>query len=98
MKKAAARRSFSFARCSLCLSYSTLRTSERMERDNCPGSRVVSTAAVNRVGSGERRQPQTGHSMLDDHRAVLSRLFGQPFTSAFLDAVLEHDYDTHRHL
>ena len=36
--------------------------------------------------------------MLEDRRAVLSLLFAQPFTSAFLDAVLEHDYDTHRHL
>jgi HD-GYP domain-containing protein (c-di-GMP phosphodiesterase class II) len=36
--------------------------------------------------------------MLEDRRAVLSLLFAQPFTSSFLDAVLEHDYDTHRHL
>jgi HD-GYP domain-containing protein (c-di-GMP phosphodiesterase class II) len=36
--------------------------------------------------------------MLDHHGAVLSRLFALPFTSAFLGAVLEHDYETHRHL
>jgi HD-GYP domain-containing protein (c-di-GMP phosphodiesterase class II) len=36
--------------------------------------------------------------MLEDHGAVLSRLFAQPFTSAFLGAVLEHDYETHRHM
>ncbi len=36
--------------------------------------------------------------MLEDHGAVLSHLFAQPFTSALLGAVLEHDYDTHRHL
>ena len=36
--------------------------------------------------------------MLEDHGAVLSHLFAQPFTSSFLDAVLEHDYETHRHL
>jgi len=36
--------------------------------------------------------------MLEDHGSVLSRLFAQPFTSAFLRAVLEHDYETHRHL
>ena len=29
---------------------------------------------------------------------VLGELFAQPFTSAFLGAVLAHDYDTHRHL
>jgi HD-GYP domain-containing protein (c-di-GMP phosphodiesterase class II) len=38
------------------------------------------------------------HRMLEDHGAVLSRLFAQPFTSAFLGAVLEHDYETHRHM
>jgi HD-GYP domain-containing protein (c-di-GMP phosphodiesterase class II) len=36
--------------------------------------------------------------MLEHHGAVLSRLFSQPFTAAFLGAVLEHDYETHRHL
>ena len=36
--------------------------------------------------------------MLDDHGAVLGDLFAQPFTSAYLGAVLAHDYDTHRHL
>ena len=36
--------------------------------------------------------------MLEDHGAVLGRLFAQPFTSAFLGAVLEHDYETHRHM
>ncbi|GAC1660124.1 MAG: hypothetical protein NVS4B13_07740 [Candidatus Elarobacter sp.] len=36
--------------------------------------------------------------MLDDLGAVLSDLFAQPFTSAFLGAVLAHDYETHRHL
>jgi HD-GYP domain-containing protein (c-di-GMP phosphodiesterase class II) len=36
--------------------------------------------------------------MLEDHGAVLSRLFAQPFTAAFLGAVLEHDYETHRHM
>jgi HD-GYP domain-containing protein (c-di-GMP phosphodiesterase class II) len=36
--------------------------------------------------------------MLDDPGAVLSDLFAQPFTSAFLGAVLAHDYETHRHL
>ncbi|HEX3467364.1 MAG TPA: HD domain-containing phosphohydrolase [Candidatus Elarobacter sp.] len=29
---------------------------------------------------------------------MLSDLFAQPFTVAFLGAVLAHDYDTHRHL
>ena len=29
---------------------------------------------------------------------VLGELFGQPFTAAFLGAVLAHDYETHRHL
>jgi HD-GYP domain-containing protein (c-di-GMP phosphodiesterase class II) len=29
---------------------------------------------------------------------VLGELFAQPFTSAFLGAVLAHDYETHRHL
>jgi HD-GYP domain-containing protein (c-di-GMP phosphodiesterase class II) len=36
--------------------------------------------------------------MLDDHGAVLGDLFAQPFTSAYLGAMLAHDYDTHRHL
>jgi HD-GYP domain-containing protein (c-di-GMP phosphodiesterase class II) len=36
--------------------------------------------------------------MLDDHGAVLGDLFAQPFTSAYLGAVLAHDYETHRHL
>ena len=36
--------------------------------------------------------------MLEDHGAVLSDLFSQPFTSAFLGAVLAHDYETHRHM
>jgi len=36
--------------------------------------------------------------MLDDSGAVLGDLFAQPFTSAYLGAVLAHDYDTHRHL
>jgi HD-GYP domain-containing protein (c-di-GMP phosphodiesterase class II) len=36
--------------------------------------------------------------MLDDYGAVLGDLFAQPFTSAYLGAVLAHDYDTHRHL
>lgn len=36
--------------------------------------------------------------MLEDHGAVLTHLFAQPFTPAFLGAVLEHDYETHRHL
>jgi len=29
---------------------------------------------------------------------VLGELFAQPFTAAFLGAVLAHDYETHRHL
>ncbi|HEX3464591.1 MAG TPA: HD domain-containing phosphohydrolase [Candidatus Elarobacter sp.] len=29
---------------------------------------------------------------------VLSEVFAQPFTAAFLGAVLAHDYETHRHL
>ncbi len=36
--------------------------------------------------------------MPDVSGAVLSHLLTQPFTSAFLGAVLEHDYDTHRHM
>jgi HD-GYP domain-containing protein (c-di-GMP phosphodiesterase class II) len=36
--------------------------------------------------------------MLEDHGAVLSELFAQPFTSTLLGAVLAHDYETHRHL
>jgi HD-GYP domain-containing protein (c-di-GMP phosphodiesterase class II) len=36
--------------------------------------------------------------LLDVSGAVLSHLLKQPFTSAFLGAVLEHDYDTHRHM
>jgi HD-GYP domain-containing protein (c-di-GMP phosphodiesterase class II) len=36
--------------------------------------------------------------MLDDSGAVLGDLFALPFTSAFLGAVLAHDYETHRHL
>ncbi len=36
--------------------------------------------------------------MLEDPGIVLSDLFGQPFTVAFLGAVLAHDFDTHRHL
>jgi HD-GYP domain-containing protein (c-di-GMP phosphodiesterase class II) len=36
--------------------------------------------------------------MLEDHGAVLSELFAQPFTSSLLGAVLAHDYETHRHL
>jgi HD-GYP domain-containing protein (c-di-GMP phosphodiesterase class II) len=36
--------------------------------------------------------------MLDDHGAVLNDLFAQPFSSAYLGAMLAHDYDTHRHL
>ncbi|HEY0613739.1 MAG TPA: HD domain-containing phosphohydrolase [Candidatus Elarobacter sp.] len=36
--------------------------------------------------------------MLDDSGAILGDLFAQPFTSAFLGAVLAHDYETHRHL
>lgn len=36
--------------------------------------------------------------MLDDPRSVLSDMFAQPFTVAFLGAVLAHDFDTHRHL
>jgi HD-GYP domain-containing protein (c-di-GMP phosphodiesterase class II) len=36
--------------------------------------------------------------MLDHHGDVLSDLFAQPFTSAFLGAVLAHDYETHRHM
>ena len=36
--------------------------------------------------------------MLDDHGAVLGELFAQPFTSAFLGAIVTHDYETHRHL
>lgn len=36
--------------------------------------------------------------MLDDHGAVLADLFAQPFSSAFLGAVLAHDYETHRHM
>jgi HD-GYP domain-containing protein (c-di-GMP phosphodiesterase class II) len=36
--------------------------------------------------------------LFDVSGAVLSHLLKQPFTSAFLGAVLEHDYDTHRHM
>lgn len=36
--------------------------------------------------------------MFDVSGAVLSDLLTQPFTSAFLGAVLEHDYDTFRHM
>ncbi len=36
--------------------------------------------------------------MLEDPGTVLSDLFAQPFTVAFLGAVLAHDFDTHRHL
>jgi len=36
--------------------------------------------------------------MLEDHGAVLSELFAQPFTSTLLGAILAHDYETHRHL
>jgi HD-GYP domain-containing protein (c-di-GMP phosphodiesterase class II) len=36
--------------------------------------------------------------MLDNTGAVLTDLFAQPFTSAFLGAVLAHDYETHRHM
>jgi HD-GYP domain-containing protein (c-di-GMP phosphodiesterase class II) len=36
--------------------------------------------------------------MLDTHGEVLADLFGQPFTSAFLGAILAHDYETHRHM
>ena len=36
--------------------------------------------------------------MLEDPGAVLSDLFAQPFTVAFLRAVLAHDFGTHRHL
>lgn len=36
--------------------------------------------------------------MLDHYGSVLSDLFAQPFTSAFLGAVLAHDYETHRHM
>jgi HD-GYP domain-containing protein (c-di-GMP phosphodiesterase class II) len=36
--------------------------------------------------------------MLEDPRSVLSDLFAQPFTVAFLGAVLAHDFDTHRHM
>jgi HD-GYP domain-containing protein (c-di-GMP phosphodiesterase class II) len=36
--------------------------------------------------------------MLEDPGSVLSDLFAQPFTVAFLGAVLAHDFDTHRHL
>ena len=36
--------------------------------------------------------------MLEDHGAVLGELFAQPFTSAFLGAIVAHDYETHRHL
>jgi HD-GYP domain-containing protein (c-di-GMP phosphodiesterase class II) len=37
-------------------------------------------------------------ALIDVSGAVLSHLLEQPFTSAFLGAVLEHDYDTHRHM
>jgi putative nucleotidyltransferase with HDIG domain len=36
--------------------------------------------------------------MLDHPESMLSDLFAQPFTVAFLGAVLAHDFDTHRHL
>ncbi len=36
--------------------------------------------------------------MPDVSGTVLSHVLSQPFTSAFLGAVLEHDYDTHRHM
>lgn len=36
--------------------------------------------------------------MLEHHGSVLRKLFTLPFTAAFLGAVLEHDYETHRHL
>jgi HD-GYP domain-containing protein (c-di-GMP phosphodiesterase class II) len=46
-----------------------------------------------------RRQLEPGwFALLDRSGGVLSRLLQQPFTSAFLGAVLEHDFDTHRHM
>jgi HD-GYP domain-containing protein (c-di-GMP phosphodiesterase class II) len=38
------------------------------------------------------------NALSDVSEAVMSHLLMQPFTSAFLGAVLEHDYDTHRHM
>jgi HD-GYP domain-containing protein (c-di-GMP phosphodiesterase class II) len=42
--------------------------------------------------------PRVEQCMLEDHGAVLSELFAQPFTFTLLGAVLAHDYETHRHL
>jgi HD-GYP domain-containing protein (c-di-GMP phosphodiesterase class II) len=36
--------------------------------------------------------------MLEDPGTVLSEVFAQPFTAAFLSAMLAHDFNTHRHL
>ncbi len=47
--------------------------------------------AVDNLESGEQQ-------MLDTDGAVLGDLFAQPFTSAFLGAILAHDYETHRHM
>ena len=69
-----------------------------MERDACPGTRVVNIATTNRVGTEPAPTSSPEHRMLEDHGAVLSRLFALSFTSAFLGAVLEHDYETHRHM
>jgi HD-GYP domain-containing protein (c-di-GMP phosphodiesterase class II) len=36
--------------------------------------------------------------MLDTQGGGLAELFAQPFTTAFLGAILAHDYETHRHM
>ena len=51
-----------------------------------------------RDGAASVNSTHAGHCMLVQPSNVLGRLFAQPFTATFLGAVLDHDYETHRHL